>query len=385
MPDSAVFISNRVPDAPSTTPYQRLNSLSDEFDLTVFTLHKLPSDFQDQVTASSASGGIIYKIFFPLWVVYQVFKSGEEYRFVYTSYNKPALLTGILLKLFGYPWVADIYDDPLLGLQLARLEWKDPDIDISLYQIAIYLYWAVSLKIIKRTIRFTDFIIFVPELIEDYGFSEDDDKVLSITNGVDCKLTETATPIPRENFTVFYVGHVQKQRGVGELLEAAEIVKSRGYDDIQFEFVGPVPDSHSEMLEAELEARSVSNTVSFLGRRPHEEALNRMASSDVCVCILSPEIRNYRRTYPIKLFEYMAMGTAIIASDFRGIGNVIDHEETGLLVPPNRPDVIADNIIKLYENPEFKIIIGQEAKIKAKKYDWENINEDVISGIKARI
>ena len=79
-----------------------------------------------------------------------------------------------------------------------------------------------------------------------------------------------------------------------------------------------------------------------------ERALELLACSDVCV---SPHVPNPDGTpffgSPTKLFEYMGLGKAIVASDLDQIGEVIEHERSGLLCPPGDVDAAAAAIRRL--------------------------------------
>ena len=78
-----------------------------------------------------------------------------------------------------------------------------------------------------------------------------------------------------------------------------------------------------------------ADRVKLTGLLERDQALRMLAACDVCV---SPHVPNPDGTpffgSPTKLFEYMGLGKPIVASDLDQIGEVIDHERNGLLVPP---------------------------------------------------
>jgi len=138
-------------------------------------------------------------------------------------------------------------------------------------------------------------------------------------------------------------------------------------------------------LNEQVRRNRLEGTVTFTGEVPHEEALNRVASADACVCILSADVKNYRRTYPIKLFEYMALAKPIIATDLPGIANVIENETNGLLVPPHSPERIADRVKQLIEDHTMRETLAERAGKDAKQYAWADINDVVVDRIEATI
>ncbi len=86
-------------------------------------------------------------------------------------------------------------------------------------------------------------------------------------------------------------------------------------------------------------------------------------------------------TYPLKVFEYMAAGLAIVSSRLKGISEVITDGETGILVTPNDFSDFADGIKKIIENQELKEFLSKNARKKAILYDWGKINSTIIKEI----
>lgn len=70
---------------------------------------------------------------------------------------------------------------------------------------------------------------------------------------------------------------------------------------------------------------------------------------------------------PISILEAMAVGLPIIASRVIGVTDVIKHENTGLLVEPRNPKLLAENIERLINNPEYGINLGFRARKTAEQ------------------
>jgi glycosyltransferase involved in cell wall biosynthesis len=87
-------------------------------------------------------------------------------------------------------------------------------------------------------------------------------------------------------------------------------------------------------------------------------------------------------TSPLKLFEYMASGKAIIASDLPAIREVIDSGVNGLLVAPDDIDAWAKSLRRLESDPKLRSSLGHCAfKTVIKKYTWKRRAQKVISNI----
>ena len=75
---------------------------------------------------------------------------------------------------------------------------------------------------------------------------------------------------------------------------------------------------------------------------------------------------------PLKLFEYMALGRAIVASGSPNIREILDHEQDALLFEPGSPTSLAAAICRLAGDAELRIRLGRGAaqKIAARNYTW---------------
>lgn len=125
--------------------------------------------------------------------------------------------------------------------------------------------------------------------------------------------------------------------------------------------------------ERESQARQLSGNlgiqppnVVFTSMVPYEQAPKMLAAGDV---LLSPQIRNPDGTRffgsPTKIFEYLAMGRTIIASDLDQIGEVINHEVNGLLVPPSDIGALAEALRRVFDDPAAHTELGRRARMDA--------------------
>jgi glycosyltransferase involved in cell wall biosynthesis len=112
--------------------------------------------------------------------------------------------------------------------------------------------------------------------------------------------------------------------------------------------------------------------VSMPGLVAHERALRLLSACDVCV---SPHVPNADGSRffgsPTKLFEYMGLGKAIVASDLEQIGAVIEHGRSGLLHPPGDVATAAAAIRRLLEDPALGARLGDAALARAhERFSW---------------
>jgi glycosyltransferase involved in cell wall biosynthesis len=140
--------------------------------------------------------------------------------------------------------------------------------------------------------------------------------------------------------------------------------------------------------------------VVLAGLVPQKEAPLHLAASDILV---SPHVANVDGSdffgSPTKLFEYMAMGKGIIASDLNQIGEVLrnsirihdlpqyqpigNETQLALLTEPGDVDLLANAIVFMVENSEWRTILGVNAQKQAySKYTWQNHVEVILEEFK---
>jgi glycosyltransferase involved in cell wall biosynthesis len=73
----------------------------------------------------------------------------------------------------------------------------------------------------------------------------------------------------------------------------------------------------------------------------------------------------------MKLFEYMATGIPMIASDLPVLHEVVEDEKEVLFVPPDDPQALTKAMRRLLENPDVAQRIGRNALLRVKEFTWE--------------
>jgi len=120
------------------------------------------------------------------------------------------------------------------------------------------------------------------------------------------------------------------------------------------------------------------------GLVPQEHGPEHLAACDI---LASPHVDNTDGTpffgSPTKLFEYMAMGKGIVASNLGQIGEVLEHGRTAWLVPPGDVDALAAGLRKLIDGPELRRDLGAEARREVvARYTWREHTRRTIARLK---
>jgi glycosyltransferase involved in cell wall biosynthesis len=170
----------------------------------------------------------------------------------------------------------------------------------------------------------------------------------------------------RDGIVVGYAGHLYTWKGVDVLLEAlAHMSNVRGL------IVG------GHQHEPDLaRARALASTlrigdrVTFTGQVAHADVPALLAATDILVLPNPASAISTHATSPLKLFEYMAAGRAIVASDLPSIREVLTDGATALLVAPGDARAMAAAIDRLAADPSLRTRLGTAAHAAAADYSW---------------
>ena len=75
----------------------------------------------------------------------------------------------------------------------------------------------------------------------------------------------------------------------------------------------------------------------------------------------------------------MSTGRPVVASNIEGFAAVVTNGEEGLLVPPMRVRPLADALLKLLNDKQLRLKMGQKGLVTAQKYAWEGIASRVLT------
>ena len=129
-----------------------------------------------------------------------------------------------------------------------------------------------------------------------------------------------------------------------------------------------------------LEEHQVLDRVIMPGMISQSEGPAYLACCDI---LTSPHVPNIDNTRffgsPTKLFEYMAMGKAIVASNLEQIGQVLDHGHSGYLVSPGDVDEFTEALSRLARAPEMRKRLGAASRnIAVKEFTWQQHTQRIL-------
>jgi glycosyltransferase involved in cell wall biosynthesis len=174
-------------------------------------------------------------------------------------------------------------------------------------------------------------------------------------------------PPPAGPPMVGYAGHLYPWKGVDVLIEALA-----RRPDLRGLVVGGHPGERDlARLQALAHARGIADRVEFTGWRPPQDVAASLAR---CHALALPNVRSTiseRYTSPLKLFDYLAAGRPIVASDLPAIREVLTDQVNGLLVEPGRADVLADALGRVLDDRALAERLSRKAFDDADRYSWD--------------
>jgi glycosyltransferase involved in cell wall biosynthesis len=191
------------------------------------------------------------------------------------------------------------------------------------------------------------------------------DKVTCIYNGVDFTVYQNIKKtgafrrelgIGENTLLVGTLVRLIPQKGIQILIQAVSMLK-KDFPDARFAVVGDGP--FRSQLEAEAKAAGVSNYLLFMGFRKDIPGI--LSELDIFV------LPTLEEAFSVALMEAMASGKPVVASEVGGLPELIT-TETGILVPPGKPDELKNAMYDLMVNPARRLQMGLAGRERVEKH-----------------
>jgi len=223
--------------------------------------------------------------------------------------------------------------------------------------------WSCAYSLFERyACRHLDGIITATPFIRD-KFLEINPRTLDINNFPMIGELDASVPWTEKHNEVCYVGGISAIRGIREVVRAFKLLQS----EARLNLVGSFSEPSVEADVKTYPGWKKVNEHGFLNRTDVRNVLGRSVAGLVT---LHPLI-NYLDALPIKMFEYMAAGIPVIASNFPLWREIIEGNDCGLCVDPLEPKAIAGAIDDLVKNPDLARRMGENGRQAVlNKYNW---------------
>jgi glycosyltransferase involved in cell wall biosynthesis len=193
----------------------------------------------------------------------------------------------------------------------------------------------------------------------DYGWF-DEGFIQVVYNGVredeDAKPIDFSRDYPGKRI-VFSAGRMSEQKGFEDLVEAAALLRKQR-EDVVFCIAGK--GRLKLRLETLVRERGLEDTVFFMGF--HEDIHPHLKGCDLFV------LSSLYEGMPNVVMEAMAVGKAVVATDVNGVRELMVEGKTGMIVPPKRPDILAETIHGIIDDTDRLDAFGAEGLRRVREH-----------------
>lgn len=200
----------------------------------------------------------------------------------------------------------------------------------------------------------------LPELESRVWVEHDGVDLGAVRRGRDREAAREGLGLARpEGPLVVYAGRVIAGKGVDVLVDAAEHIQ-----DIRAHVLVV-----GKLYDTETVNRAPAN-VTFTGFVAPSAVPEYLAAADVMVMPTTEDLRYAAYTSPLKLFEYMATGNPVVASDLPVLREVLTDGENALLYPPRDAAALAQAVRRLWAEPVLGRALAEQAWQDVQHYGW---------------
>jgi glycosyltransferase involved in cell wall biosynthesis len=273
---------------------------------------------------------------------------------IYHFHDPELMLVGLLLRLAGKKVVYDVHED--LPRQILHKTWIAAPLRRVIATIAaaaeFVIARTVSAVVVATPVIGNRFPRSTTVLVQNFPMSEE-------------MRVERADPSsPR--CVAYYAGGIEIVRGGRTMIEAFALLDPEC--DARLTLAG---EFWPTTLHQELSDLPGWSRVDFLGWKRREELRASIDAATVGLVLFHP-LPNHMNAQPNKLFEYMAAGLPVIASDFPAWRTIVDGAQCGMLVDPCNPQAIADAISWICAHRNEARVMGQRGQSAVRdRYSWD--------------
>jgi glycosyltransferase involved in cell wall biosynthesis len=175
-----------------------------------------------------------------------------------------------------------------------------------------------------------------------------------------------------DKFLVVYAGQLFPEKGVDTLVKAACLL-----DGVEVLIVGGASSDIARVEKLKRQMGAINVTIK--GHVKPEQVPFFLRAAD---CLVLPNSKDHvlsaYHTSPMKLFEYMASGRIIVASDLPAVREVLKHGDNGWLVEPDNPQALAEGIRHLLEDKSLTTQLSAKAYEDVKGYTWKIRSREIM-------
>jgi len=283
----------------------------------------------------------------------------RRHRFDVIHDNQTLSYGTLLMQAAGYPVVATVHHPLSVDLRNSLAQ------SASLYERARRLLWYpwIMQEVAARRLGCVITVSQASAAAVESAFRVPRQKLRVVHNGID---HETFRPLPDEEEepgAILYVGNSEdRNKGGRYLMQALRLLR----DEMDFHLtLVDQKKSNLKLVPRLVREYGLQARVTFAGRVPAEELVRLYNRAEV---VVSPSLYE---GFGLPAAEAMACERPVIATTAPAFPEVIDHGETGWLVPPADAVALAEAIRMLHANPGLRRTLGERGRRAIReRFDW---------------
>lgn len=288
---------------------------------------------------------------------YRVYRKARSLKADIFHFHDPELMfIGIILKLSGSKVIFDVHED--LPCQVLRKQWVP-----KLLRFPLSFFVKVAEYITAKTV--SSVVTVTPKIADRFYFT----KTVEVRNYVSLNEFSIKDLEINNKYRITYIGGITKDRGILSMVSA--------FSNLDYTFTLGGKFQETGLYD---KAKSLPGWqhVEYLGWQSREQVTSILEETLIGLVVLQPT-GDYEDAFPVKLFEYMAAGAAVIASDFPLWREIVDSSKCGICVDPTDSNAISQAIDMLMNNKELIYEMGQNGqKAVQNKYNWQGESDKLI-------
>lgn len=288
-------------------------------------------------------------------VAWRVLLAARRERADICHLHDPELIwVGLLLKLMGHRVVYDAHED--VPLQIMHKFW------IPTWARRLLATAAAGAVKLAGAV-FDGIVTATPSIAEHFPAG----KTVVVQNFPHAKIAQAAngTPIEARKYAFSYAGQLTAVQGIREIMTVASGLP---------EGMTGVVAGWFDNAEVERDVRDSAGwrRVDYRGELTHDEAVAVMRDSR-CGVVVDHPISNYLESYSTKMFEYMACGIPVVASNFPLWSKLVGDADCGITVDPMDATAPTAAVRRLLDNPEDAARLGENGRRAIlERFNWEH-------------
>ena len=292
----------------------------------------------------------------------------------------PALYARLQKAIFFY----EVNDDPykkhhhegsrITFFLRTLISTKQDEINLKLCTRA----FVITPEIVKKILRQNPSLQEKKVMVMPSGTNIDLFKPL---NKLECRSRLRIDP---QKKYIGFAGTLLKHQGVDVLIDASSLILSKEPQSV-FYVIGEGP--MKEVWLKKVKAKGLDHSFFFLGQIDYERMPIWIGAMDICV---APFLKSTGFRSPVKIFDYMASGRAVVASRIEGTTDVFSNYGAVKLVEAGNVEMLADAIVVLLNNRKKADKMGEKGRmLVVTEYDRQSIakrvSDEVISCQSSRL